>query len=188
MTDHVQAWVFIPLSIFGFGAACFLFHLLRLSQVHGSRQKVAATSIKISGWFMGNGAAILGTFKYFDFDKSFSSPDATGIALLGYIMGFGLTIGVLSLKTHVPDRRQVVNIANDPELMLLVLILGLRKSIAAAAADLNLSVAEAETLLVQAMRRMWEPERRRPSKHKVGLANQTVSTDSPSTWRRPVRS
>ena len=98
--------VFVGYSAFGFGAAALLRNLFDTAIERESGARLFGTLARILSWFLGNGALALVTLSLFDLDRLLKCPAANGVAIVAYMTGFGLTVGVMTLRrTHSVVRR-----------------------------------------------------------------------------------
>ncbi len=90
-----------PLA-FGMFAATLMMLLFDIG-IFNTKDRESEGNLKrafaIMGWFFGNGASVLGTLWVIDLKTSFGNPRASGLALMGYLIGFGLTGTVLGFRS-----------------------------------------------------------------------------------------
>jgi hypothetical protein len=118
----IYAILFLAPLAFGFGMATLMLWLfdvvLRSLPVADTLKNLG----KVLGWFVGNGSVVFGMFKVFDLSKNLEISDATGIALLAYLLGFGTGTAYVVLRKPPSLLQDLHRFLSQDELEVVLLI------------------------------------------------------------------
>jgi hypothetical protein len=107
-------------------------------------------------WFIGNGALVFGTFTVFDLPSALRIQEATGVAFLTYLVGFGLTTALICWRKKPSVIEDLHKYLTQNEVEVVLLILRYNVDPAQAAVTLNIPQTEIEETFQAALKKLAE--------------------------------
>jgi len=140
--------------LFGIGLAVLMYWLFEEVSALRDKKSLVRDFCVVLGWFIGGEAAVWGTFKVFDLNQLFAKPQATGIAFLSYLMGFGIAAAVVGIRSRSSAGRILQRVSVNENLRMLLLLNAFSRSIVEAAAIEGITVAVAKKRQLNGLRQI----------------------------------
>ncbi len=150
----VQSLLVAGPFVFGLGAAALMFWFFDLAIQRMPVGDLLKHLFTILGWFFGNEAIILGTFKLVNLSETLQIEEANAVAFLSYLTGFGFGLILISFATKPSLIRQLHKYLSGGEVEAVLLILRYGLDPKDAARALNVAESTVEETFESALRKL----------------------------------